>query len=168
MDKYAYQVYDQFSNHVEYTVTNDGLDNYIFLADHNQCVSNIASPLSYDHIYEKGVVSPQHLNGDIGIQSPFFTYDEFKEHKKRYYLQEENEAEDIYTNHMHKETFQQNSDLIVQEFEVVFDRNKTSNVHGLFQEDYGTMNETKIVDQSYGLLKLYHVFQDRVAVHMDS
>ena len=52
---------------------------------------------------------------------------------------------------MHKETFQQNSDLIVQEFEVVFDHNKTSNVHGLFQEDYGTMNETKIVDQPYGL-----------------
>ena len=27
MDRYAYQVYDQFSNHVEYTITNDGLDN---------------------------------------------------------------------------------------------------------------------------------------------
>ena len=27
MDRYAYQFYDQFSNHVEYTVTNDGLDN---------------------------------------------------------------------------------------------------------------------------------------------
>ena len=50
MDRYGYQVYDRFSNHVEYTVTNDGLDNYIFLADHNQCASNIASPLSYDHI----------------------------------------------------------------------------------------------------------------------
>ena len=141
------------------------------MADHNQCVSNIASPLSYDHIYEKGVVAPQHLNGDIGIQSPFFTYDEFKEHKKRYYLQEENEAEDIYTNHMHKETFQQNSYLIVQEFEVVFDRNKTSNVHGLFQEDCGTMNETEILDQLYGILyqlKLCHVFQDLVAIYMDS
>ena len=67
MDRYAYQVYDQYSNCVEYTVTNDGLDNYIFLADHNQCVSNIASPLSYDHIYEKGVAAPQNLNGDIGI-----------------------------------------------------------------------------------------------------
>ena len=81
--------------------------------------------------------------------------------KKINYLQEENEAEDIYTKHMHKETFQQNSDLIVQEFEVVFDHNKTSNVHGLFQKDYGTMNETEIVDQSYGLLyqlKLCHVF----------
>ena len=43
---------------------------------------------------------------------------------------------------MHKETFEQNSHLIVQEFEVVFDRNKTSNVHGSFKEDYGTMNET--------------------------
>ena len=72
---------------------------------------------------------------------------------------------------MHKETFQQNSDLVVQEFEVVFDRNKTSNVHGLFQEDYGTMNETKIVDQSYGLLyqlKICHVFQDLVSIYMDS
>ena len=38
------------------------------------------------------------FNGDIGIQFPFFTYDEFKEHKKGYYLQEENEVEDIYTN----------------------------------------------------------------------
>ena len=61
MDKYAYQFYD------EYIVTNDCLDNYIFLADHNQRVSNIASPLSYDHIYEEGVASPRHLNGDIGI-----------------------------------------------------------------------------------------------------
>ena len=33
-DRYAYQVYDQFPNHVEYAVTDDGLDNYIFLADH--------------------------------------------------------------------------------------------------------------------------------------
>ena len=71
---------------------------------------------------------------------------------------------------MHKETLQQKSDLIVQEFEVVFDHNKTSNVLGLFQEDYGTMNETKIVDQPYGLLyqsKLCHVFQDPVAIYMD-
>ena len=82
MDRYAYQVYDMFSNHVEYIVTNDYLDKYVLLADHNKCVSNISSPLSYDHIYEKGVVAPQHLNGDIGIQFPFLTYDEFKEHKK--------------------------------------------------------------------------------------
>ena len=106
MGRYAYQVYDNFSNHIEYTVTDDCLDNYIFLDDHSQCVSNSTSPLYYDHIYEEGVAAPQHLNGDIGIQSPFFTYDEFKEHKKRYYLQEENEAEYIYTNHMHTETFQ--------------------------------------------------------------
>ena len=171
MDRYGYQVYGHYSDRVEYTITNDGLDNYIFLADHNQCVSNIASPLSYDHIYEKGVATAQHLNADIGIKFPFFNYDEFKEHKKGYQLQEENEVEDIYTNHMHKETFQQNSDLMVQEFEVSFDRNKTSNVHVLFQEDYGTMNETKIVDEPYGLLyqlKLCHVFQDLVAIYMDS
>ena len=42
---------------------------------------------------------------------------------------------------MHEETFQQNPDLMVQEFEVVIDCNKTSDIHGLFQEDYGFMNE---------------------------
>ena len=75
---YAYQDYDQFSNHVDYTVTNDFLDNYILLADHNQYVSNTASPLSYDCCYEKEVVSPQHLNVDIRTQLPFLTYDEFR------------------------------------------------------------------------------------------
>ena len=72
---------------------------------------------------------------------------------------------------MHEETFQQNSYLIVQEFEVVFDCNKTSDIHGLFQEDYGFMNESKFVDQSYGplyQLKIFHVFQDLVAIYMDS
>ena len=42
---------------------------------------------------------------------------------------------------MHEETFQHNLDLIVKEFEFVFDHNKTSDVHGLFQEDYRFMNE---------------------------
>ena len=56
MDSYAYQVYDQFSNHVEYTVIDDCIDNYIFLVDRKQCVSNIVSPLSYDHFYEEKVV----------------------------------------------------------------------------------------------------------------
>ena len=69
------------------------------------------------------------------------THDEFREYKKGYYLQEKNEVENIYINHMHEETFQQNS-----KFEV-FDRNKTSDVHGL-------LNEIEIVYQ----LKLCHVF----------
>ena len=53
---------------------------------------------------------------------------------------------------MHEETFQKNPYLIVQEFEVAFDCNKTNDVHGLFQEDYWFMNEIKIVDQLYGIL----------------
>ena len=56
MDMYAYQVYYQFSNHVEYIVTDDCIDNYIFLVDRNQCVSNIVSPLSYDHFCKEKVV----------------------------------------------------------------------------------------------------------------
>ena len=50
-----------------------------------------------------------------------------------------------------------------QEFVVVIDCKKTSDIHGLFQEDYGFMNESEIVDQQYGLpyqLELCHVFQD--------
>jgi hypothetical protein len=57
MDRYACKVYDQFSNHVEHTVIDDCIDNYIFLVDHNQCVSNISFPLSYDHYSEEGVVA---------------------------------------------------------------------------------------------------------------
>ena len=66
MDRYAYQVCNQFSNHVDYTVADDCLDNYTFLADHNQCVLNTALSLFYDHLYEEEVASPQHLNVDIG------------------------------------------------------------------------------------------------------
>ena len=72
---------------------------------------------------------------------------------------------------MHEETFHQNSYLIVQELEVVFDCNKTSDVHGLFQEDYGFMNELEIVDQLCGILyqhKLCHVFHDPMSIYMDS
>ena len=36
------------------------------IADHNQCVSNNASPLYYDHFYEEEVAAPQHLNVDMG------------------------------------------------------------------------------------------------------
>ena len=53
MDRYAYQVCNQFSNHVDYTIADDCLDNYTFLDDHNQCVSNTALSLSYDHFYEE-------------------------------------------------------------------------------------------------------------------
>ena len=66
MDRYAYQVCNQFSNHVDYTVVDDCLDNYTFLVDHNQCVSNTALSLFYDHFYEEEVVAPQHLNVDMG------------------------------------------------------------------------------------------------------
>ena len=74
------------------------------MADHNQYVSNTASPLSYDHFYEEEFFAPWHLNVDIGNQFPFFTYDELREHifsniSQGYYLQTENEVEDIYTNH---------------------------------------------------------------------
>ena len=47
---------------------------------------------------------------------------------------------------------------------------KTSDIHGLFQEDYGFMNEPEIVHQPYGVLcqpNLYHVFQDPVAIYID-
>ena len=79
-------------------------NNYIFLADHNECFSNIASLLSYEHFYEEEVASPQHLNVDIANKFPFFTYDELREHifsniSQGYYLQANNEVEDIYTNH---------------------------------------------------------------------
>ena len=106
-DRYAYQVYDQFPNHVEYAVTDDGLDNYIFLADHKQCVSNVASSSYFDQIYEEEVVAPQLLTFDIGNQFPFLTYNAFKEHfNQEYYLQSENKVEYLYTNHVYEETFQ--------------------------------------------------------------
>jgi hypothetical protein len=57
MDRYACQAYDQFSNHVEHTVTDDCIDNYMFLADHNQYALNPTLSLSCDHYSEEGVVA---------------------------------------------------------------------------------------------------------------
>jgi hypothetical protein len=57
MDRYACQVDDQFSNHFEHEVTDDCIDNYMFLVDHNQYVLNIVLSLSYDHYSEEGVVA---------------------------------------------------------------------------------------------------------------
>jgi hypothetical protein len=57
MDRNACQVYDQFSKHVEHTITDDCIDNYIFISYYNQCVSNSASPLAYDHYFEEGIVA---------------------------------------------------------------------------------------------------------------
>jgi hypothetical protein len=37
IDMDACQAYDQFSKHVEHIVTDDCIDNYMFLANHYQC-----------------------------------------------------------------------------------------------------------------------------------
>jgi hypothetical protein len=57
MDRYACQVYDQFSNYFEHEVIKDCIDNYMFLADHNQYDLKNSFPLSYDHYSEEGVVA---------------------------------------------------------------------------------------------------------------
>ena len=50
MDRDACHAYDQFSKHVEHIITDDCIDSYMFLADHNyQCDLNPVVPLSCDH-----------------------------------------------------------------------------------------------------------------------
>jgi hypothetical protein len=45
-DRYACKFYDQFANQVEHVVTDDCIDNYMFLVDHNPCHLNTALSLS--------------------------------------------------------------------------------------------------------------------------
>jgi hypothetical protein len=65
MDKDACLVYDQFSKHVEHIITDDCIDSYMFLADHNyQCDLNPVVPLSCDHHAENketAIVDDQNL-----------------------------------------------------------------------------------------------------------
>jgi hypothetical protein len=55
-DRYACKFYDRFANQVEHVVTNDCIDNYMFLTDHNPCHLNIALSLSFEHYSEEEVV----------------------------------------------------------------------------------------------------------------
>jgi hypothetical protein len=58
MDRDVHYAYNQFPKHFEHTVTNDCIDNYMFLVDHFQYVLNHVVQLSYDHYSEEEIVSP--------------------------------------------------------------------------------------------------------------
>ena len=50
MDKGACLAYDQFSKHVEHIITDDCIDSFMFLVDHNyQCDLNSVVPIFCDH-----------------------------------------------------------------------------------------------------------------------
>jgi hypothetical protein len=52
-DRYDYEVYDQFVNQNEPMITNDCIENYMFLADHNPCHLNIALSSSTEDCSEE-------------------------------------------------------------------------------------------------------------------
>jgi hypothetical protein len=52
-DRYDYEVYDQFVNQSEPMITNDCIENYMFLADHNPCHLNIALSSSAEDCSEE-------------------------------------------------------------------------------------------------------------------
>lgn len=55
-DRYDFEVYDQFINQNEPMITNDYIGNYMFLADHNPCHSNIALSSFSKNFSEEEVV----------------------------------------------------------------------------------------------------------------
>ena len=55
-DKYSYKIYDQFTKHVESMITYDGIDNYIFRADHDLCQSNTTLSSSFEHYSEEKAI----------------------------------------------------------------------------------------------------------------
>jgi hypothetical protein len=57
MDRYAWQVDDQFSNHFDHEVTDDCLGNYMFLVDNDQYDLNPVLSSSCDHDFEERVVA---------------------------------------------------------------------------------------------------------------
>jgi hypothetical protein len=52
-DRYESEVYDQFANQNESMITNDCIENYMFLADHNPCHLNIALSSSAEDCSEE-------------------------------------------------------------------------------------------------------------------
>jgi hypothetical protein len=52
-DRYESEVYDQFANQNESMITNDCIENYMFLADHNPCHLNIALSSSAEDFSEE-------------------------------------------------------------------------------------------------------------------
>jgi hypothetical protein len=57
MDRDTYHAYDQFLNHFEHAVTDDYIDNFIFLVDLNQNTLNPAIQLSYNQYSENETVT---------------------------------------------------------------------------------------------------------------
>ena len=54
----ACHVYDQFPKYFEQEVTNDCIDNHMFLVEHYQYDLNSVVQLSHDHYFKEEVVSP--------------------------------------------------------------------------------------------------------------
>ena len=52
-DRYEYKVYDQFANQNASMITNDCIENYMFLVDHNPCHLNIALSSSTEDCSEE-------------------------------------------------------------------------------------------------------------------
>jgi hypothetical protein len=52
-DRYDYKVYDQFANQNKSIITNDCIENYMFLVDHNPCHLNIALSSSAEDCSEE-------------------------------------------------------------------------------------------------------------------
>jgi len=55
-DRYACEFFDQIANQDEPMVTDDCIDNYMFLADYNPCHLNTALSSSSEHYSEEEVV----------------------------------------------------------------------------------------------------------------
>jgi hypothetical protein len=58
IDRDACHVYDQFPKYFEHEVTNDCIDNHMFLVEHYQYDLNFVLQLSRDHNFKEEVVSP--------------------------------------------------------------------------------------------------------------
>jgi hypothetical protein len=62
MDRYAWKVDDQFSNHFNHEVIDDCIGNYMFLADNDQYDLNHVLSSSCDHHFEEKVVATNDQN----------------------------------------------------------------------------------------------------------
>jgi hypothetical protein len=62
MDRYAWKVDDQFSNHFDHEVIDDCIGNYMFLADNDQYDLNHVLSSSCDHHFEEKVVATNDQN----------------------------------------------------------------------------------------------------------